>query len=80
MVVMTALILLIGGALLAWEFVRGGATAPSGETAAQVRVDPAAVQAMLEDPRLRALVPLAPPIVLKDLGNPTPFPVPERRQ
>lgn len=39
-------------------------------------VDPSPVRALLEDPRLRALVPIAPPPQPTVLGNTNPFPGP----
>ncbi|MBI4142639.1 hypothetical protein HY480_02070 [Candidatus Uhrbacteria bacterium] len=47
-----------------------GAARPAGPKA-----DPAALQAVLDDPLFRALTPLAPPVVPKELGNAHPFSV-----
>ncbi|MDO8599177.1 MAG: hypothetical protein Q7S02_03645 [bacterium] len=80
MIITTMLVLLLGGALIAWEAMRGRGASMGGQRAASARFDPATMQAVLEDLEKRALVPLAPPVVPKNLGNPTPFLVPEQRQ
>ena len=78
MLIAVVLILFFGGALLAWESTRKGSAATGAKATAQAVLDPAAVQAVLDDERMRALGPLAPPVVPKDLGNSAPFPIPER--
>ncbi len=80
MMITTILVLLLGGALIAWEAMRGRGASMAGKRTAGAQFDPATMQSVLEDLEKRALVPLAPPVVPKNLGNPTPFPVPEQRQ
>lgn len=79
MLISTIVVLALGGAVIAWEWYRGGGAVISGQSAAAVPVDPAALQQVFDDPQLRALVPLAPPVEPKQLGNPNPFSVLEER-
>lgn len=80
MLTMTIAVLAIGGSLIAWEWYRGGAGSTSTQPAGAVLVDPAALQQVFEDRRLQSLVPLAPPVQPKELGNPNPFAVLEEKK
>lgn len=75
MLISTIAVLAIGGVVIAWEWYRGGGALIGGQSATVVPVDPAALQQVFDDPQLRALVPLAPPVEPKQLGNPNPFTV-----
>jgi hypothetical protein len=79
MLVGTILILVLGGGVIAWEWYRGGALISETTSSKAVPVDPAALQQVSDSPQLRSLVPLAPPVEPKELGNPNPFTVLEER-
>lgn len=79
MLISTIVVLVLGGAVIAWEWYRGGAALIAGQSATAAPVDPAALQQVFDDPQLRSLVPLAPPVEPKQLGNPNPFAVLEER-
>lgn len=75
MLISTIVVLVLGGVVIAWEWYRDGSAVIGGQSAEAVPVDPAALQQVFDDPQLRALVPLAPPVEPKQLGNPNPFTV-----
>lgn len=80
MLVAILLILLLGGAVIAWDAFRDGAAIGQQQSTASARVDPAAIPQVLDDPQFKALVPLAPAVLPKGLGNPAPFTVLEAPQ
>lgn len=61
---------------LAWRVVRTAESLEEVTAPVVAPVDPAPIRALLEDVRLRALVPIAPPPQPTLLGNTNPFPGP----
>ncbi len=80
MLAMTIVVLAIGGAVIAWEWYRGGGSSTGAQSSAAVPPDPTALQQVFDDPQLRSLVPLAPPVQPKELGNLNPFSVLEEQR
>ncbi|MBI4450235.1 hypothetical protein HY634_04190 [Candidatus Uhrbacteria bacterium] len=80
MLIAMMVILLLGGAVIAWDALRNGTSIPEQQSAAGVRFDPAAISQVIEDPQFKVLAPLAPAVIPKGLGNPAPFAVLETQQ
>lgn len=77
LVIATALIFIVGCALIVWESTRAVGASPEGLRAAGAPFDVAVVADALDRAAERTFVPLAPPVVPQSIGNPSPFSVPQ---
>lgn len=75
MCIVMALMLLLGGAVIAWDAFRDGAVLGEQTSTASSSFDPAAISQVVDDPQFKVLAPLAPAVLPKGLGNPAPFTV-----
>jgi hypothetical protein len=79
LVIATALVLIVGCALIVWESTRAFGASPEEPRADGALFDAAVVAEALDRVAERTFVPLAPPVVPQNLGNTNPFSVPPER-